>query len=266
MNPKDEMLSEIRENLLSLAEPEYRNFSAKLLPEGENLLGVRLPKLRKYAKQIGKKYKTAYLEAVLPSTKGNKQGDAIEDEKTLAVSCDGEFMEEILLQGMVIGNLKAENDEQLAEIFDYIRRYVPKIANWSTCDSFCAGLKIAKDHPAQMWEFLQEYLGDEKEYAIRFGIVMIINYYINEEYFDRLFPIFNEIGSRQQAYYVKMALAWAISICYVHMPGETESYLKDMRLKPEILDDFTYHTALRKIVASHCVLPEQKDVIREMKR
>ena len=249
MIPQEEMISEIREDLVSMAEPEYRNFSAKLLPEGENLLGVRLPRLRKYAKQIGKKYKTAYLDAVLPYT-------------------NGEFMEEILLQGMVIGNLKAENDEQLSKIFDYIRRYVPKIANWSTCDSFCAGLKIAKEYPAQMWEFLREYLGagKEYEYAIRFGIVMIINYYINEEYFDRLFPIFNEIGSRQQAYYVKMALAWAISICYVHMPKETENYLKDMRLKPEVLDDFTYHTALRKIVESHCVLPEQKAVIRGMKR
>lgn len=266
MNPQDEMLSEIREDLLSMAEPQYREFSAKLLPEGENLLGVRLPRLRKYAKQIGKKYKTAYLDAVLPSAKGIMQGVVLEDEKTLAVSFDSEFMEEILLQGMVIGNLKAENNEQLAEIFNYIRRYVPKIANWSTCDSFCAGLKIAKDYPAQVWELLREYLEAEKEYAIRFGIVMIINYYINEEYFDRLFPIFNEIGSRQQAYYVKMALAWAISICYVHMPGETESYLKDMRLKPEVLDDFTYHTALRKIVESHCVSTVQKNTVRRMKR
>ena len=266
MIPQEEMISKIREDLFSMAEPEYRSFSAKLLPEGENLLGVRLPKLRKYAKQIGKKYKTAYLDAVLPSAKGTRQGVVIEDEKALTIKFDSEFMEEILLQGMVIGNLKAENNEQLAEIFDYIRKYVPKIANWSTCDSFCAGLKIAKDYPVQMWEFLQEYLEAEQEYAVRFGIVMIINYYINREYFDRLFPIFNEIGSRQQAYYVKMALAWAVSICYVHMPKETESYLKDMRLKPEVLDDFTYHTTLRKIVESHCVPPEQKDVIRGMKR
>ena len=245
MNPQEEMLSRIHADLISMAEQEYRDFSAKLLPEGENLLGVRLPALRKYAKQIWKCYGHMYLDTNLPQD---------------------EVMEEILLQGMVIGNLKVENDTELEQVFGYIRRYVPKIANWSTCDSFCAGLKITKQYPTQMWDFLQEYLTAEQEFAIRFGIVMIINYYINEEYFNRLFPIFNAIGERYHAYYVEMAIAWAISICYVHMPAETECYLKDMRSKPEVLDDFTYHKALQKIVESHCVSTEQKIMIRKMKR
>ena len=246
MKPQEEMLFKIREDLHSMAEAEYRDFSAKLLPEGENLLGVRLPKLRKYAKQIGKQYGAMYLDTVL----------ALQDE----------VMEEILLQGMVIGNLKVGKDAELETIFDYVKRYVPKITNWSICDSFCAGLKVTKQYPVQMWDFLQEYLTAEQEFAIRFGIVMIINYYITEEYFNRLFPIFNAIAERQHVYYVEMALAWAISICYVHMPAETEGYLKDMRSKPEVLDDFTYHKALQKIVESRCVSTEQKAVIRRMKR
>lgn len=248
MNPQDEMMSKIREDLLSMAEPQYREFSAKLLPEGENLLGVRLPKLRKMAKQIWKSYGRIYLDTVLASVP------------------DEECMEEILLQGMVIGNLKTENDIQLAEILDYIERYVPKIQNWSTCDSFCAGLKITKQYPAQMWDFLQEYLTAEQEFAIRFGIVMIINYYINEEYFDCLFPIFNAIGERNHTYYVQMGLAWAISICYVKNPMETERYLQDMRGKPEVLDAFTYHKTLQKIVESHSVSVEVKSMIRGMRR
>lgn len=262
MTPKDEMLSTIRADLLSMAEPKYRDFSAKLLPEGENLLGIRLPKLRKYAKQIGKQYGSMYLNAVLASVPREEKLE----KKIITNSHRDEFMEEILLQGMVIGNLKAESDAQLAEIFDYIRRYVSKITNWSTCDSFCAGLKVTKQYPEQMWGFLQEYLTAEQEFAIRFGIVMIINYYINEEYFDRLFPIFNEIGARYHAYYVEMALAWAISICYVHMPKKTERYLKDMRSKPEVLNDFTYRMTLQKIVESHCVSSEEKAMIRGIKR
>ena len=248
MNPQNEMLSEIREDLFSMAEPQYREFSAKLLPEGENLLGVRLPKLRKMAKQIWKSYGRMYLDTALASDP------------------DEEYMEEIFLQGMVIGNLKVENDIQRAEILGYIERYVPKIKNWSTCDSFCAGLKITKQYPAQMWDFLQEYLTAEQEFAIRFGIVMIINYYINEEYFDFLFPIFNAIGERNHTYYVEMGLAWAISACYVKNPTETERYLHDMRGEPEVLDDFTYHKALQKIVESHCVSAEEKAMIRGMRR
>lgn len=261
-NSQDEMLSQIRKDLLSMAESEYRNFSAKLLPEGENLLGVRIPKLRKYAKQIGKLYGTMYLDTMLACAFGEEPSE----KEAVTTLPQDEVMEEILLQGMVIGSLKAANETELAEIFGYIKRYVPKIANWSTCDSFCAGLKITKQYPEQMWDFLQEYLSSEQEFAIRFGIVMIINYYINEEYFDRLFPIFNAIGARHHEYYVEMALAWAISICYVHMPAETERYLKDMRGKPEVLSDFTYRMALQKIVDSHCVSAEVKAMIRKMKR
>ena len=261
-NSQDEMLSQIRKDLLSMAEVQYRDFTAKLLPEGENLLGVRLPKLRKYAKQIGKLYGTMYLDTVLACAFGE---DKSEKEAVTTLPQD-EVMEEILLQGMVIGSLKAADETKLAEIFDYIKRYVPKIANWSTCDSFCASLKITKQYPEQMWDFLQEYLSSGQEFAIRFGIVMIINYYINEEYFDRLFPIFTAIGMRHHEYYVEMALAWAISICYVHMPTETECYLKNMRGKPEVLSDFTYRMALQKIVDSHCVCAETRAMIRDMRR
>lgn len=268
MNPQGKMLYEIRKDLLSMAEEGYRDFSAKLLPEGEKLLGVRLPKLRKYAKQIWKCYGRMYLDAVLsPDFSEEKTNSSLSERKPTEKNLpQDEVMEEILLQGMVIGNLKAGNDAELTEIFDYIKRYVPKIANWSTCDSFCAGLKISQQYPAQMWDFLQGYLTADQEFAIRFGIVMVINYYINKEYFDRLFPIFNAIGERNHAYYVEMALAWAISICYVHMPEKTECYLKDMCSRPEVLNDFTYHKALQKIAESRCVSTEQKAVIRGMKR
>ena len=262
MNTQEEMLFQIRDSLLASAEPKYRDFSAKLLPEGENLLGVRLPTLRKYAKQISKNYGTMYLDTVLEF---DMQGQSSAKEAVTSLLQD-EFMEEIMLQGMVIGNLKAGNDAQLAEILEYIRKYVPKIKNWSICDSFCAGLKITKQYPEQMWIFLQQYITSNQEFEIRFGIVMIINYYINEEYFNRLFPIFNAIGEKHHEYYVEMALAWAISICYIHMQEETKHYLQDMRLKPEVLDDFTYRMALQKIVDSHCVSFEEKAVIRGMKR
>ena len=262
MGTQEEMLCQIRESLLASAEPKYRDFSAKLLPEGANLLGVRLPVLRKYAKQIGKKYETMYLDTVL----GSDYNGQSSEKETVTNLLQDEVMEEVLLQGMVIGNLKAENEAQLAKIFDYIDKYVPKITNWSLCDSFCAGLKITRQYPKQMWRFLQQYITSDREFTIRFGIVMIINYYINEEYFDRLFPIFNAIGAKHHEYYVEMALAWAISICYVHMPEETKRCLQDLRLKPEVLDDFTYRMALQKIVDSHCVSLEEKAVIRGMKR
>lgn len=260
MNTKSQMRKEIRDTLISMSEPEYQKFTAGLLPGVDNLLGVRVPKLRKYARQVRKAYGLDYLEETLSRT------DMDND--------DIEYMEEIFIQGMVIGSLKVKEDISLIRIQDYIEKYIPKINNWSTCDVFCAGLKITKEYPAEMWDFLKPYLISDSAYDVRFGIVMIINYYIQNEYIDELYNIFNEIGkswnnkpqSEQGVYYVKMALAWAVSICYVEYPEKTFGYLEEMKDKGFILDDFTYNKSLQKIVESRCVSAEVKERIKAMKR
>ena len=190
---KSDMLSAIRDALVEMAEPEYRDFTSGLLPGVENLLGVRLPKLRKYAIQIRKTYGLAYLDETL--------NNFSEDRDT------AEYLEEIFLQGMIIGSLKVRSEStarkpanavSLVQIQDYIRKYLPKINNWSTCDSFCTGLKVTKEYPEQMWNFIQEYLKSEKCYDVRFGLVMIINYFIRDPWFDSLFDIFGRIGETWQ--------------------------------------------------------------------
>lgn len=260
MNTKSEIHRVIRDALISMSEPEYRKFTSGLLPGVENILGVRLPKLRKYAKQIEKNYGLIYLEEIFAEP--NEDND------------DTEYMEEVLLQGMVIGDLKVKKDISLVQIQSYITKYVPKIDNWSVCDSFCAGLKITKEYPGSMWEFLQPYFISGRAYDVRFGIVMIINYYIKDEYIEDIYRIFNDIGKLwnnkplldRDVYYVEMALAWAVSICYVNYPEQTKVYLEEMRSQDLVLNDFTYNKALQKIIESRCVSDEEKMQIKLMKR
>lgn len=222
----------IREQLNNLSEPEYQAFTSKLLPGTEKILGVRVPHLRKMAKQIAKGEWRTYL------------ADATDDS-----------YEEILLQGMVIGYSNAS----LAETLHYIEKFVPKIDNWAVCDSFCNGLKIAKKHPVEMWDFLQSYLNDSREFYIRFGVVMLLCYYISEEYVEEALRSMDKIKS--DAYYVKMGVAWAISMYYVKLPEKTTAYLNNNNL-----DDFTYNKTLQKITESLKVDTETKNRIRLMKR
>ena len=60
---------------------------------------------------------------------------------------------------------------------------------------------------------------------------------------------------------MRMAVAWAISVCFVKFPDETMRYLRESRL-----DADTYNKALRKIVESDRVDGNAKTVIRSMKR
>lgn len=226
------MHQQIREQLINLADQNYQKFSSSLIPNCQNILGVRLPELRKIAKNIAK-----------------------EDWQNYLTAASDEFFEEVMLQGMIIGYVKTDIEERLS----YVASFVPKIDNWSVCDSFCTGLKFTKENQERVWAFLQPYFSSNKEYDVRFGVVMLLNYYIDHRYIENVLNIINAI--KHEGYYVKMAVAWAISICYVKDPLVTMNYLRN-----NSLDDFTYHKALQKITESNRVEKEAKNLIRQMKR
>lgn len=228
------MKEEIKEKLKELADIKYQEFNRKLCPGTNNILGVRIPILRNYAKQLLKEYP---VDILLKN---------IEDE----------YYEEIMLQGMLIG-LSKEKEKEL--IFKRIRQFVPKIDNWAVCDIFCGGLKITKRYPDEMWEFIQKYLDSNQEFEIRFAVVMILNYYISSDYLERDFQLFSNI--QNQGYYVKMAVAWAISVCLIKYYEETVAYLKECPL-----DKFTYNKAIQKAIESYRISKEQKEFLRKMKK
>ena len=221
-----------KDELLLLADEKYRKFSSALSPGTENILGVRLPVLRNLAKEIAKG-----------------------DWKTYLETARDDSFEEIMLQGMVIGLVKIGLEKRLALIKDFI----PKINTWGLCDSFCTGLKFTKNHKEEVWLFLQQYLQSSETYEIRFGVVMIICYYVELDYMKPIFKAFDDID--HDDYYVKMAVAWAIASCYTKFPEETMIYLKD-----NALDRFTFNKALQKITESRLVDQDQKAIIRSMKR
>ena len=210
-----------------------------------NILGVRVPILRDYAKKLAKEYE-------------------IHD---LLTSIDNEYYEEIMLQGMLIGlendkdknKVKNKDIRNIKHILKDIEEFVPKIDNWAVCDGFCTGLKITKKHKKEMWDFLQKYVTSDKEFEIRFGIVMILDYYITEEYLEKNFDIFDDIKSDR--YYVQMAVAWAISICLIKFYDKTIEYLKHAKI-----DKFTYNKALQKAIESYRISDEQKAELRKMKK
>ena len=49
-----ELNEKIRQQLMEWAEPDFGTFSAGLIPGEKHVLGVRLPLLRSYAKELAK--------------------------------------------------------------------------------------------------------------------------------------------------------------------------------------------------------------------
>lgn len=223
---------EYRAKLIELSEPEYRKFNASLMPGTDNVLGVRVPAVRRLAKELAKGEWREYFE-----------------------QNQDEYFEETQLQGLTIGYLKEDVDTVLIET----QRFVPKITNWALCDTFCGGLKITKNHKERVWDFLMEYIKSDKPYDIRFAVVMMLAYYIDDEHTDKMLMLFEEV--KNEDYYVKMAVAWAVSMCYVNQTNSTMPFLFNNKL-----DDFTYNKSLQKICQSLKPSAEEKALIKSMKR
>ena len=227
------MKLEIEKELLNMQDKKYKEFQKGICPVAEEIIGIRIPMLRNYAKELLKKY----------------------DFKQLMESIPNNYYEEIMLQGMLIGQAKLDFNE----IIKYVEDFIPKIDNWAVCDTFCTGLKITKKHKEEMWNFIQKYIKSDKEFYIRFGIVLILNYYIDEDYLYKNFKIFDSIKSDK--YYVQMAVAWAISFCLIKFYDKTIEYLKNSKI-----DKFTYNKSIQKAIESYRITKEQKEFLRTLKK
>ena len=223
---------QIRTELEKHADASYKKFSSGLLPGVHSILGVRLPVLRTMAKRMVR----------------------ADWRKNLRQLSDDTF-EEIMLQGMLIGYADCPTEERL----ELVSGFVPKIDNWSVCDSFCSGLKFVKSEQERFFDFLQPYLTSEKEFEQRFAAVILLNYYIDGTWLSRTVHALEQIQAKE--YYAKMAVAWAMAECYLHFPDQVMPTLRQNRLDPEV-----QQKTLQKIIESRTISPETREEIRTMKK
>lgn len=223
---------EIRKKLYELQDLKYKKFHGALCPNVDNIIGVQVPKLREIAKQLKQQNSKEYLEL-----------------ENLT------FYEEKVIQGLLIGISKLSIEETIK----YLEKFIPKIDSWAVCDVVCSSLKITNKHPKEMWEFLNKYINSKQEFEIRFSVVMYLNYYLNDEYIDKVINNISKI--KTDKYYVQMAVAWLLSVSYIKQKETTLEYLENNQL-----DDFTHNKAIQKIIESYRVSKEEKEFIKTLKR
>ena len=227
-----ELVNQIRERLFALSEPEFQKFSAALIPGEERMLGVRLPALRVLAKEIARSDGWVDYLAAAPR----------------------DYFEEIMLRGMIIGAVRISPEERIRRI----QAFIPEIDSWSICDSFCAGLKFAAKNRAMVFSFVRPYCGSKKEFEARFGYVMLLDFFLTEEYIDAVLSLVSSFS--HPAYYAKMAVAWLLATALAKFPSQAMHCLKAAPL-----DDFTYRKTIQKALESFRVPPALKQELRELR-
>ncbi len=231
------MYQNVKEKLLSAANSDLAKFNTKLCPDtNRKVLGIRIPDLRKMAKDISKQdYKTFLDEA-----KNEKQ----------------EYIEEVIIQGLVIGYANIELDDKLK----LITEFVPKIDSWIITDTFCPTIKIKKQELQKAWDFVIPYTKSKKEFEARFGIIMLLDYFIIPEYVDKVIEVIDKIENKN--YYTQMAMAWTMAEIGIKFNDKLIAYLKGKNN----LDKFTYNKTLQKMIESYRISDKQKTELKTMKR
>lgn len=211
---------------------EYKAFHEKLVPGAHNVRGVRSPIIKQLAKEIVKEDYNCFLE-----------------ERSF------DYYEEKMLYGLVLGNLKLPF-EQVAK---HIIEFVPAIDNWAVCDSFCSSLKITIKNKEKMWSLLERYFNSKEEYELRFAVVMLMDYYLNPLYIDKVLTVLANVN--HNGYYVKMAVAWAVSSAFVKEREKTLKFLCS-----DSMDRWTHNKSLQKIRESYRVSKDDKLLLMKMKK
>lgn len=211
----------------------YQQFHSNLVP-GKELIGVRTPDLEQIAKQILKEEPLAFLNEY--------QKDCYELD---------------VIYGFVMAKAKLSLEERLS----YCDRFISLIDNWAVCDLVCSRLKFMRKEDVQttVLAYLNRHLQSDQPWAQRFVYVCLLDHFLNAEQLPLLFSVCEY--PFQKTYYVQMAVAWLLSICFVKFPQETESYLLRSSL-----DDFTYNKAIQKACESTRVAKQQKQHLRTLKR
>ena len=222
---------DIRERLFSLGDPEYREFHARLVPtiDPERIIGVRMPALRAFAKEI----------------KGTEEAGAF--LKTLP----HDYYDENTLHGILVSMIK-DPEECIREL----DAFLPYVDNWATCDVISPA--AFKKHPPLLLPKIGEWMASDRTFTIRFGIETLMSYYLDEA-FSPEYPA-RVAAVRSEEYYVRMMIAWYFATALAKQPEACMPYLLERRLDP-----WTHNMTIRKACESFRIAPEMKAELKRLR-
>lgn len=223
----------ITEELFSLRDEAYHAFHKKLIPTvpEEKIIGVRTPALRAYAKALSKRPEVYDFLQELPH----------------------EYYEEYNLHGALLSHLYKDVESYLIEL----EKLLPYVDNWATCDMI--GPKVFKKNLPLVYNYVKKWIASGETYTIRFGIVTLLGYFLEEGFEKEMLDL--AAGIRSEEYYVKMAVAWYFSMALVKQYDATIPYIEG-----KVLPQWTHNKAIQKAVESYQISKEIKEYLKTLKQ
>ena len=220
-----------QELLFQLQDKGYRDLQSKLIPTipAETIIGVRIPAIRKLAKEYGKDPESVEFLKQLPHT----------------------YYDENILHALLV-----------AEIKDYevcvkeVERFLPYVDNWAVCDIFSP--KVFRKNRDRLIDKIKEWAASEHPYTCRFGMEMLMTHFLDEDFRVEYLEIPAAVHSEE--YYVNMMIAWYFATALAKQWDAVIPYIEEHRLA-----DWTHKKTIQKAIESYRITPEQKEYLRSLR-
>ena len=227
-------MTELQEKLFLLADLKYKDFQGALIPtvDSQKVIGVRTPALRAFAKDFFRKGNFHDFLHTLPH----------------------EYFEEYQIHAFLIEQLK-DFDECISEL----NLFLPFVSNWGTCDQ-CTP-KIFKNNTERLLPIVSNWIqvDSKPEYMVRFGIRMIMCFYLDEHFKSEYLRMVAEIKSDK--YYINMMIAWFFATALAKQWEATLPFVSDK----SILSDWVRKKTIQKACESFRVSDEHKALLKELR-
>ncbi len=227
----EESYREFLNYLESIRDNKYKEFNGKIIKSKYPILGVKIPVLRKMAREIyGGDYE-AFLEVI-----------------------DNKYYECVMLKGLVIAQIK-----ELDVLDKYLLPFINLIDNWAICDTFCNSLKIVDKNKDYFLNIINDLIDTKEEYKVRVGLILLLSYYVWEDYLTEIFNYIKK--SHSTYYYVNMARAWLLCECFIKDQEKTLEFFREYDL-----DKFTINKSISKIRDSYRVSEKAKEEVLKFRK
>ena len=227
------MNSFIDEKLHALAESDYKLFNQKIIPTQYEILGIRMPALKKLAKETA----------------------AHPDVQTWLKNARYDTYEHVLFYGLVLSQMKKV---PLETLFTYLDPLILRFDNWAHVDTIISSFKLFQKHPEEVLAHFLPLKTHEGEFTKRVFVIVLMDYFMNDAYIDKSLKHMSEVPQGQ--YYVDMAIAWALSYGLIKYYDKTLPLLEQ-----RVFSKFVHNKAIQKARESFRITPEIKEHLNEMK-
>jgi 3-methyladenine DNA glycosylase AlkD len=224
---------DITQKLIEMQDEKYRDFTSSLIPNisKENMIGVRLPNIKKLAKELYKSGEYIDFINMLPHT----------------------YFEEYHLHSYILSEIKD---------FDYfvkqVEKLLPYINNWSVCDSLRP--KCFKNNKEKALIHIKKWLNSEYVYTKRFAIEMLMVHYLGDDFKTEYLELVSKV--KGEDYYLKMMVAWYFATALAKQYNEVLPYIENHAIE----DNWTHNKAIQKALESYRVSEDKKDLLKTYKR